>query len=269
MTRQLGALVLEDEWPARNYLVELLEQSGRARVVAAVPSTVLATAALIGSPEPLDIAFVDVHLAGEREAEAAGLTWIEAFARVPGAPRVILTTASREHALRAFELGVSDYLLKPFTASRVAESLERVASTVSTLSGDRIASLPPASPEASEPRRIVARRGRSLVFVDVRDAWAFEAEGRLCFVHAPVGRLDVDLSLAAIEAVLRGSYLRVHRNWLVMTPHVRSIEREAGETTLIVGNEHRSVQVPVARERAASVRDALLATAVVGLRRDH
>ncbi|WP_394839186.1 LytTR family DNA-binding domain-containing protein [Pendulispora rubella] len=268
-SRPLGALVLEDEWPARNYLVELLEQSGRARVVAAVPSTTLATAALLGAPEPVDVAFVDVHLAGELEPEAAGLTWIEVFARVPGAPRVVLTTASREHALRAYELGVSDYLLKPFTASRVAESLERVSATLNSERSERLSPAPVNASTSSEPRRIVARRGKSLVFVDLRDAWAFEAEGRLCFVHAPVGRLDVDLSLAAIEAVLRESYLRVHRNWLVMSPHVRSIERESGETTLIVGNDQRSVRVPVARDRVATIRDALLATAVVGLRREH
>ena len=55
--------------------------------------------------------------------------------------------------------------------------------------------------------------------------------------------------------------LRVHGNWLVNPLRVLELEREAGETTLLVGctEDGRTVgvRVPVAKDRAAAVRDAL------------
>jgi DNA-binding LytR/AlgR family response regulator len=250
---RVRALVLEDEWPARSFLVQLHEASGLAEVVAAVPSTTLASSALSSSPVPIDVAFVDVNLAGE-PAEgpvSGGLSWIDGLRKVAQAPQVVVTTASKEHALEAFELGAVDYLLKPFTLERVKASLERVRAKHG-------AGAPPAAPRRL---RIAARKGRGIVFLERNEVWAFEAEGRLCFVHSAAGRLDVDLSLTSLEAVLGGTFLRVHRNWLVALDQVVAIERVA------VGDGQAALTVPVARDRAVDVRERLLASAV-GLRRD-
>jgi DNA-binding LytR/AlgR family response regulator len=259
MPERLRALVLEDEWPARNYLVQLVERTGLAHVVAAVPSTALATEALGSSPHRIDVAFVDVHLASAHAKEQSGLTWIEQTVRTRGeaAPRFVLSTAHDEHALRAYDLGVVDYLLKPFTEARVKRSLDRLLAASSAH-----------APERVEDVRIAARDGRAIVFLRKDEAYAFEAEGRLCFVHSYRGRLDVDLSLTSLESVLGAGYLRVHRSWLVSLEHVRSIERDGGDAVLLVGPQEPPVRVQVARDRAAAVRDRLLSRAV-GLRGDR
>jgi two-component system, LytTR family, response regulator LytT len=255
MTELMRVLVLEDEWPARNFLTQLVEKSGLAHVVAAVPSPALASEALATTPAPIDIAFVDIHLAGEIEPERAGLSWIETLAqahkRGEPTPKVILTTASKEHAMRAYDLGVVDYLLKPFTETRVRESLQRVSSLVRRV--------PPTAAEADV--RIAARKGRSILFLDRARAYAFEAEGRLCYVHTDEGRLDIDLSLSSLQAVLGPSYLRVHRNWLVSIASVSALEREDSDWVLTVSN----LRIHVARDRATAIREKLLASAI-GLR---
>lgn len=259
MSEPLRALVLEDEWPARNYLVQLLERSGLARVVAAVPQTALATEALAAPDVRVDVAFVDIHLAGERDAERAGLSWIEAQKRSGAAgPLVVLTTAVREHAMRAYELGVVDYLLKPFTEARVAACLDKVSRLVVAT-----------STAVAKPfdGRIAARQGRSIVFLRREEAYAFEAEGRLCYVHTARGRLDIDLSLTALEALLGPPYLRVHRTWLVALDAVQSMERDGGESVLLVGPGEPPLRVTVARERTAVVKERLFESAI-GLRRD-
>jgi hypothetical protein len=71
--------------------------------------------------------------------------------------------------------------------------------------------------------------------------------------------LFFDLSLAAIEVSLGSEFLRVHRQWLVHTAHVRAIENQDGETIVVVGDEPpRELRVPVARDRKAAVLDLLL-----------
>ncbi|MBV9949804.1 MAG: response regulator transcription factor, partial [Myxococcales bacterium] len=257
----LRALVVEDEWPARNYLVELLESSGLAQVVGAVGGIEEARQALFGDPPGVrvDVAFVDVQLEGAGVADA-GLALVRAMAASPalaggGAPTVfVLATAYEEHALEAFELGVVDYLLKPFSEERVAQCLRRIEQRRGA-----------ASAPASGSARIVARRKRSLVFLEPQEIWAFEAADRLTFVHTMHGTFDIDLSLAAVEASFGRAFVRVHRNWLVNAAHIKELERDGHETRLFVGagvaDAGPGVRVPVARERASAVREMLLTNA--------
>src|SRR5712664_4486478 len=117
--------------------------------------------------------------------------------------------------------------------------------------------------------RVVARRKKNLVFLDPEKIWAFEAAERLTFVHSPEGRFAIDLSLAAIEALLGRPLFRVHRNWLVNLTYVKELERVIGGAALTVGSdlalEGRSIRAPVSQNRARAVRKVLLMNAA-GLR---
>ena len=254
---RLRSLVVEDEWPARNYLVELLEGSQLAEVVGAVASADEARLALgKASGLAVDVAFVDVQLAG---GDREGLELARALLAARSGLSVVLATAYAQHALEAFEVGVVDYLLKPFSEERVVQCLQRLQ-----VRSPGRASAPPG------PQRIVARRKKNLVFLEPGEIWAFEAADRLTFVHTEHGRFNLDLSLAAIEVSLGRALTRVHRNWLVNASFIRELERDGAETRLFVGTSLSSAEqglhVPVARERAQQVKDMLLA-GTTGLRR--
>ena len=255
--RPLRALVLEDERPARNYLVELLHDTERVSVVAAVASAEQASQALAEVPTlGSEAAFVDVRLAGSRD-DRAGLRWLSEVAERPSPPRFVLTTASPDHALDGYRLGVVDYLLKPFTAERVEATVQRLLAQRAETTRVGPVSAP----------RIVARDGRGLVFLAIDEILAFESQARLTFVHSTRGRFDLDLSLAAVEVALAGQpLLRVHRSWVVHLPMVSGLERADGETSLTLGRTDPRLEVPVARERVMEVRERLVETAI-GLRR--
>jgi two-component system response regulator LytT len=247
------ALVLEDEWPTRNYLVKLIEGTGLAQVCGAVATMDEAQEAMAGSP--VDVLFADIQLAATGDSRT-GLDLIRAMVKEPSAPMFVLATASAEHSLEAFDLGVVDYLLKPYTDERVEQCLRRL-----------LARRPP---KQQTVRRVVARWKKSLVFLDPDKIWAFEAAERLTFVHSPEGKFDVDLSLAAIEQSLGRTLFRVHRNWLVNLAYVKQLERDISGASVTVGSdlgsEGHSISVPVSQDRAKALRDALLENST-GLRR--
>lgn len=147
-----------------------------------------------------------------------------------------------------------DYLFTPVNERPVALGLGQMLQR---------APIRPAQPAAR--KRVVARRKRSLIFLDPTEIWAFEAADRLTFVHSVHGKFDVDLSLAAIESTFGRAFARVHRNWLVNLAQVRELERKGGETRLFVGlgigPEGEGIHVPVSRERAQTLRELLLASA--------
>jgi len=120
MENRLRALVLDDERPARNYLVALIEQSGLAEVVAAVGC--LPEAREVLAATSVDVVFVDVQLScGEN-----GLDLLRSPACGPR-PAFVLATAFRQHAPEAARLGAVDTLLKPFDEDRVEQCLRRIA----------------------------------------------------------------------------------------------------------------------------------------------
>jgi len=248
---KLRVLVVEDEWPAREYLVELLEESNLAEVVGAVGTVAEARQALQdGAGVNVDAAFVDIRLAGT--GDVGGLDLVRTLATGPTAPMFVLATAFKDYAIEAFSLDVVDYLLKPFTAERVEQCLHRL-----------LARRPAAATIA--PRRIIARRAKTLVFLDPSEVWAFEARDRLTSVHTTHGVFDMDVSLSAIEISVGRAFLRVHRNWLVNPDFIKELERDGRETRIFVGvglgPEQRGVRIPIGRDRVQAVRDVLFAGA--------
>jgi DNA-binding LytR/AlgR family response regulator len=243
----LRALVLEDEAPARDYLAELLQACHGIGEVVAVGTTDEATAAMRAAIG-VDVVFVDIRLV-DRPGDTSGLAWAHAIASSGDPPLLVFATAMPGHALQAFETGAADYLLKPITPQRVWRCVERLCARRS----DRM-------PRA--PARLLARTANSLVFLPLDGVYAFEAAERITHVLHADGRFLVDLSLAALEHDLTDRVLRIHRNWLVAIAHVRQLER-GSEPMLVVGPDLR---LPVSRDRAAAVRDALLGNAL-GIRR--
>lgn len=237
-------MIVEDEAPARRYLGELLHATGRIELVAAVGTVAEANQALAAELD-LDVVFVDIRLI-DRPGDASGLDWARRIASARDAPQLVLATALAEHALAAFDAGAVDYLLKPLTRQRVATCVDRL-----------VARRPARASTAAT--RLVARTATSLVFLPLAGVLAFEAADRLTYVHHADGRYLVDLSLAALEARFADRIVRTHRNWIVVLDHVRALGRGSGELAVQVGAE---LAVPVSRDRAPAVREALVSRAL-------
>lgn len=235
---KLTAVVVEDEWIARNYLVELLTQTHRVKVVAAVAS--LDDALRSFDEFTVDVGFFDVRLLDD-PSNVDGLNLARHLRGAHNPRRIVLATASPEYAIDAFELGAVDYVLKPFSEDRIDACAERL-----------IQRLPPRAPNG--PARVVARRGKALVFLALEEIYGFEASERLTYAHHPDGVFEVDLSLRRVEEIVGHALLRVHRNWVINPHRVQSMYREGTEVYLAFSPE---LLVPVSRSKARTVRERL------------
>src|SRR5882724_9371673 len=114
---RIRVLVVDDEPPARSNLTVLLRQNAAVQIVQECGSGAEAIAEIRNS-QP-DLVFLDVQM-----PECDGFDVLEMLGRdLP--PAVVFVTAYDHYALRAFEAGALDYLLKPFDNTRFARALGR------------------------------------------------------------------------------------------------------------------------------------------------
>ena len=149
--RSLQVLVVDDEPIARRNLTVLLRRDPDIGAVVECGSGPEAIQAMQKSR--YDLAFLDVQM-----PECDGFDVLELLgADLP--PAIIFVTAYEDYALRAFEAGALDYLLKPFDDARFVRALSRAK--------DKIAHYASVTPQRVQ-RLTIKGRGE-LVFLDVAD----------------------------------------------------------------------------------------------------
>jgi two-component system, LytTR family, response regulator len=207
----LRALVVDDESLARRNLTVLLRRDPDIGSVAESGSGLEAIEEIRKSRP--DLVFLDVQM-----PECGGFDVLELLGSdVP--PTVIFVTAYDEYALRAFEAGALDYLLKPFDDARFARALARAK--------DKFARYRPLQQQPAE-RLVVKSQGRVL-FLNVADIDCIEAAGYYACLHVGSETHIIRRTLLELERDLGDEkFIRIHRSIIVNLDRIRGLELQNG-----------------------------------------
>ncbi len=251
-------LVVDDEPLAREVAVNLLRRDSEVDRVAECADGLRARG-VIADTSP-DIVFLDI--------EMPGLSGVQLAEDLHGGiPVVVFMTAFSQHAVRAFDLAATDYVLKPFSDERFLEALARAKRRVRERRLGELASqmasvaaeLQPTESAAPSPdgpflQRLSLKQGdRTLVLRTEEIVW-IEAQDYCVMIHSTRGRHLVRGSLTTLEGQLDPNmFVRTHRMAIVNLHHVREThDRDGLHLVLSDGSE-----VGVSRSRKPQV-DALL-----------
>jgi len=117
----IKAIIIDDELAMHLILKRMLKKMDQVEVVGSFQETASAYSFL--ERHQVDVAFVDIHMPGE-----SGLDFARRL-RARGWPkRLIFVTSHKEYALPAFDVYAYDYMVKPLSQKRLAETIERVLS---------------------------------------------------------------------------------------------------------------------------------------------
>lgn len=126
-------------------------------------------------------------------------------------PQVIFCTAYEAHALKAFELGAVDYLLKPVRIERLRDALQRAQR--------RLADVP------REPAAYLHGRLRGeQVRIALDEVICLLAEEKYVVVQHRRGELLIEDSLRQLEETYPDQLIRLHRNCLVPPPRLLGLK---------------------------------------------
>jgi two-component system, LytTR family, response regulator len=233
--RTIRTLIVDDEPIARQVLREQLE---------VFPEVEIAGEAENG-PEALrkiaeiqpDLVFLDLQM-----PVMGGFELVQKLAGP--APVIVIVTAYNEHAIRAFEAGAIDYLLKPVSEQRLKKAIDRVRGVAG------------AGRNPSRTRKVVGRSGGEFVLLELDEVLAFQAEGELVWIVTASQRLLATQTLRSIEERLgKDQFQRVHRNAIINVNHVRKLSATTSQRWLITLSN--AMQLVASKRQAHNIRKML------------
>jgi len=240
------AIIVDDEELARAVLREYLAAHTDIEIVAECANGFEAVKA-VSELKP-DLLLLDIQM--------PKLDGFEVLELIEGEPAVIFVTAYDTYALRAFEVHAVDYLLKPFSAERLAEALERARRRV----GQK---LPPPAELAAAARppqqfleRMVLKDGARVHVIPVNKLDYIEAQDDYIALHVEGREHLKQQTIASVEAWLDPSrFVRIHRSYIVNLERVVKIEpyTKDSRVAVLAGGE----RLPVSRTGYARLKALL------------
>jgi two-component system, LytTR family, response regulator len=233
----LRVAIVDDEALARAVLREYLTASADVEVVAECQNGFEAVK-VVSEVHP-DLLFLDVQM--------PKLDGFEVLELVGRDVAVIFTTAYDQYALRAFEVHAVDYLLKPFSAERLAEALARARERLQR--GERLATqeiVSEARAHAGHAGRVLVRDGSRVHVLAIEKIDYVQAQDDYVSFRCDGKDYLKDQTLAQAEAALDPArFVRIHRSYLLNLDRLARVETDERENRLAVLSDGR--KLPVSR----------------------
>ncbi|MEO6020571.1 MAG: LytTR family DNA-binding domain-containing protein [Knoellia sp.] len=261
----LRVLVVDDELPALSEVRYLLDSDPRIESVLTATSGTEALQML--EAHEIDVIFSDISMPG-----LDGMALGRVLARFAAPPQLVFVTAHEQHAVDAFALAATDYVMKPVRGERLAEAVRRVVAKFeesgmpSATGGDAgVASASVGSgggagtgsggSSESEDETIPVELGGVTRFITRSQIRYAQASGDYARLHTGDGSHLVRIPLAVLEEKWADhGFIRIHRSTLVALPHVTEVRMDHGRCSIVIGD----VELQVSRRHTRQLRDVLL-----------
>lgn len=248
----LKAVILDDEPPARNVLLEFLEELDWIEVIESFGDPHDALNFL--NKTDVDLLFLDI--------EMPQINGFEVVSRLNKnqMPHIIFSTAYDEYAIKAFDINAVDYLLKPYTKARFKEAVKKARKRVK-LNDDQKTQidslLEQLKNEEEYPDRLFVRGAKSVKPIKVDNILWIEADGDYSRLHLKDESALCSMGLGKVlEKLDPKKFVRVHRSHALSLSALRNLEPDGyGGFTALLENDK---ELKVSRSYSDQIKDDMI-----------
>jgi len=206
----INCIVIDDELPAIQLLEDYIARVPFLKLLktfdnAIEPITFLQTNAV-------DLIFLDI--------EMEGFTGLQLIKTLQHKPKIILTTAYDQYAIKAFDLNVSDYLLKPISFERFMQSIDKIF--------DFFIKTHPVDSQKKLYKRdyFFVKTEFRMQRVDFDDILFIEGMKEYLRIHTHSEKIMTLQSFVKMEEALPSdNFIRVHKSYIVAIDKIKSVEK--------------------------------------------
>jgi len=219
---KINCIAIDDELPALNQMQDYIAKIPYLNLVGSFNNGLDALSFL--KENTVDLLFLDVQM--------DDLNGIQLLQVLNNKPKVILTTAYNQYALKAFDLEVSDYLLKPISFERFVKAVEKIFRELDTSTEDKM--------EKRKRNYFFVKTEFKMVRIDFDEIIYIEGLKEYLIIKTITGKV---LSLMTFKEIIdilpENNFVRTHKSYIVAINKIESIERnriKIGEKLIPVGN---------------------------------
>lgn len=238
-------IIIDDEQLARQRTKRLLKEFDEVDIIAEAANGAEGLE-IIESLKP-DLVFLDI--------EMPILNGFEMLAKLKHQPKVVFTTAYDQYAIKAFEEGSIDYLLKPIELERLDKTIKKLKQT----------NLAPAQVPLEELIRqingkkaiktLTVKLGEKILLIKLSDILHIQAEDKYVFLHTVDGKKHLtDFTLSTLEEKLPEEFLRIHRSDIINTEYIKEIRKGFNGALIFVLNNQTETRVTSSRSNSEVLR---------------
>lgn len=242
---KINCIAIDDEPLALDKIREYIKRIGYLNLLAVFNNAIDALEFL--KEHKVDLIFLDIQM--------EELTGIQMLETLQDKPKVVLTTAYDEYALRGYELDVCDYLLKPISFQRFLQACEKVYKQIDPEIQVEKAHTGTTS-NNNNLNYFFVKNGNKTQKINFEDILFVEGMKDYLRIWTKEEKVMTLLSFKKLEELLPGDkFVRIHKSYLISIDKIESIERNrikiAGER-LPIGNSYRRQFYKIIENRQAN-----------------
>lgn len=228
---KINCIAIEDEPLALKKIKEFIEQIDYLNLIEAFNNAVDAIGFL--KKNPVDLIFLDIRM--------KKLTGIQFLESLHIKPKVIITSAYDEYALKGYELDVADYLLKPFTFERFLKSVDKVYNQLSVTAVD------------NSNDYIFVKTEYRIEKIEIKDILYIQGMKDYLQIHTTDRKImTLQTFKKLLEILPKFDFQRVHNSYIVSISKIENIERNRiriGKDLIPISDSYKDEFYRILKER--------------------
>lgn len=225
----MNCIIVDDEYPAIQELSYFITNFSSIKILGKFDDSIEALEYV--QRNNVDIIFLDINM-----PKLNGLAFSRVINTLITKPFFVFISAYSEHALEAFEVAAFDYILKPYSQSRIVSTLQRLENcNTSKCSSDKIT---------------LWKNGK-LVVLNLNDIYYCEADKHDLHVYTLDDHYNVTSSISSFYAKLpKDIFFKCHRSYMVNINKISEIIPWFNNT-YILKLKGLNAEIPVSRQNIA------------------
>ncbi len=216
------AVIAEDEGNLLDELRETLAELWPALSICAVATNGIQALREMEQHAP-DVLFLDIQM--------PGMSGLEVAKRASGRSHVVFVTAYDKYAVAAFEQGAIDYVMKPFDAARLADTVQRLKARIDSTPANLEGLLKILAERLGDGREyvrwITASQGQELRLITVDEICYFQSDNKCTLVVTAEKESLIYRSIKELGDVLDPTtFWQIHRGTIVNIRQIAGISRD-------------------------------------------
>lgn len=224
----ISVFIAEDRQSSRDLLIEYMLFREELRLDGMAKNGEEALRML--SKKKYDLAFLDINL--------PILSGIEVLEKLKELPYVIFTTAFDKYAIKAFEMGAVDYLLKPFSLERFNQAVDRALGIIGKEANYF---------KSPKDLGISFKCDKKNYIVPFDEIVYISSGTRHSILYTVDEEIQTPLNLKDVEGMLPVNFIRVHKQYIVNSMFISRLEYIFGGKYEVTLNDSNKTKLPVGR----------------------